>query len=135
MSAMKIIRLQTSNAHFTDATPDVQKILDGWADSETGVLTGDALCCVTMLTTDAGLLVRPHDPNTFELDFSGYTTTSFTLDNHTHEVTIDLRRLREMLTRTSEIFMVRGKGILGGRKIWVLGAGQLGRCEISVSLL
>ncbi len=135
MSTLKIVRLSTSETRFTDATPEVQRVLDGWADAETGVLTGDALCCVTMLTTDAGLLVSDRDPDAFEYAFAGVTLTAPSPGYHTHDVASDLRRLRALLVRTSELFMVRGPEIIGGRKIWVFGAGQLGRCELAVSLL
>ena len=120
MSTLKIVRLSTSETRFTDATPEVQRVLDGWADAE---------------TTDAGLLVSDRDPDAFEYAFAGVTLTAPSPGYHTHDVASDLRRLRALLVRTSELFMVRGPVILGGRKIWVFGAGQLGRCELAVSLL
>ena len=124
-------------AHVPYATPlvDTRLSADKNMPARSRRLTGDALCCVTMLTTDAGLLVSDRDPDAFEYAFAGVTLTAPSPGYHTHDVASDLRRLRALLVRTSELFMVRGPEILGGRKIWVFGAGQLGRCELAVSLL
>ncbi len=133
MSQMLILLLPTNGLQFTDVTAPVQHVLDAWYGQ--ALLPGDALCAVTMMTPDAGLFVSDTDPA--GLDF-GLAAGGGTRIGRLH-ISLDMTELRRFFARTSEIFMVRatptGAVIVGARRVFLLGNGDEGTCEVALSLL
>lgn len=129
MSQIAILSLSTRADQLTDVTADVQKVLNEWNAKD--LLPGDVLCCVTMATRDAGLVVGDANPGNFNYWFGSgvHVLTGY------FPFSMDLGRLRALLPRTSEIFLLRGPKIQGGKRIYVMGAGEYGKCEVAMSLL
>lgn len=148
MSAMEIFELNIQSSGFTDVTSQVVPLLTRWAND--GLITGDALCCVTMRTAGAGLMVTDLDPASvpfswshqvpshapISIDWGLSTPLTASVDAHA-PFTVDYGALRALFARTSEIFAVRGPTIAGGRRIHVLryAGGYSVKCEVALSLL
>lgn len=133
MSQMHILLLPTNGLQFTDVTAPVQHVLDAWY--EQSLFPGDALCCVTMMTPDAGVIVSDVDPAGLDL---GLAAGGGTRIGRLH-ISLDMSELRRFFARTSEIFMVRGTTggavIAGARRVFLLGDGEGGKCEVALSVL
>lgn len=126
---MKIITLATRADRFTDITAEIQAVLDRWDEEQ--LIMGEALCSVTMATAGAGLVVSDEDPGSFYYIFESFVD----IFTYRFGFWIDLSRLWALRPRTSELFLVRGRQIKGGRRVYVRGRGDSGLCEIAVALV
>src|SRR5262245_49211243 len=122
---MEFLKLTINGSGFTDVTGQITPTLSKWAHD--GQISGDALCCVTMATAGAGLVVTSVNPGGVAV-VSGISVGSV-------HVAMDYSGLRDLFARTSEIFLVRGPTIMGGRRIYVLSSTAGGSCEVALTLL
>jgi hypothetical protein len=135
MSTMDLLEIALVGNGVNDVTQRVTSTLGTWATQ--GLVTGDALCCVTMASSGAGLLVSDVDPSaihfSWTMSYGGFHLANLgTFGGFT--ATHDYGDLRRLFARTSETFLVRGPSILGSRRIYVLSHGATS-CKVALSLL
>jgi hypothetical protein len=122
VSPVEILKLSAGGAYYRDITYEVQQVLDGWSRED--MLPGDALCCIASATSGVGVLVSDFDPNGVDYHFTTHVSR--------YTIGFDLSSLRATLARTSEIFLVRGAAIRGGRRIYVYGSGPTPELTLTI---
>ena len=118
---MEYIPLSVTGAGITDVTTSIVAKLNEWNGK--GLLSGDTLCCVTVATGGAGVIVAEFPPS--GIPFPG-----------------DYSSMRDLFARPSETFLVRPSSppsaevtLLGGRRVYVIAYRYVSTCEIAITLL